>query len=91
VDGPLDMVLNPRRRPVRLGLSLENAEHRGSAELLVENSDEPHAAGCALIGGPPLRDDDRARDRQSARLSSTADHDERELSRRRVFQACASR
>ena len=84
--GPLDMRMNPNRGQPASAL-LAALEPAALAALLVENSDEPHAAMLAeaLAGRTFAQTSDLA---QAVR--SALDHvrvDEREQSVRRVFQA----
>jgi 16S rRNA (cytosine1402-N4)-methyltransferase len=84
--GPLDLRMNPQRgQPASVLLARFSADE--FASLLVENSDEPHAAALApiLAGRSFTNTLELAHAIRSA--LSRVDAEERELSVRRVFQA----
>jgi 16S rRNA (cytosine1402-N4)-methyltransferase len=87
-DGPLDLRLNPQRgRPAADVLA--TLDEQTLAELLVENSDEPHAAAIAReVHGQAIRTtrDLAARVRAALRAEGLED-DETKKSLQRTFQA----
>jgi 16S rRNA (cytosine1402-N4)-methyltransferase len=86
VDGPLDMRLNPQRGQSAAAF-LEKQSATALAELLTENSDEPHAATLASALAGQRFETTMTLANAIRALLPKADHDERELSVRRVFQA----
>lgn len=86
VEGPLDMRLNPQRGQPAAAL-LEKLSVPALAELLTENSDEPHAAMLATALAGKRFETTTTLANAVRKLLERADHDERELSVRRVFQA----
>jgi 16S rRNA (cytosine1402-N4)-methyltransferase len=86
-EGPLDLRMNPQRGQPAAEL-LPKVTPDALAALLVENSDEPHAAllASALAGRSFETTTALAQAIRSA-LPARADPEERELSVRRVFQA----
>lgn len=85
-DGPLDMRMNPQRGQPAFAL-LEKIKPVALADLLVENSDEPHAAvlSAALAGKSFPRTLQLAEAIRAA--LPDVNRDEADLSVRRVFQA----
>ena len=85
-DGPLDMRMNPNKGQPASGL-LSGLSPEQLAELLVENSDEPHALrlGEVLAGGTFHRTLDLVR--AVRKTLAARPEEERELAVRRVFQA----
>lgn len=85
LDGPLDMRMNPQRSQPASGL-LQRIKPDALAELLVENSDEPHAAALA----PVLAGKSFTTTRELATAIRTAlprlNKDDCALTVRRVFQ-----
>lgn len=86
-DGPLDMRMNPSRGQPASAL-LENLSEEKLANLLVQNSDEPHAMEIARAivqrRGSLRRTTDLS---ELVRASIRGSKDEIEISVRRVFQA----
>jgi 16S rRNA (cytosine1402-N4)-methyltransferase len=86
LDGPLDMRMNPQRGQAA-GVLLERIKAEPLAELLRENSDEPHATTLA----PVLAGKSFATTRALANAIRTAlprlNKDDGDLTVRRVFQA----
>ena len=86
LDGPLDLRMNPRRgQPA--SLFLEKLDAAALAQLLEENSDEPHAAalGTALAG--KFFETTMVLANAIRAALPRVKEEERELSVRRVFQA----
>ena len=86
LDGPLDLRMNPRRgQPA--SLFLEKLDAAALAQLLEENSDEPHAATlAAALAGKFFETTMVLANAIRASLPRVKE-EERELSVRRVFQA----
>lgn len=86
LDGPLDMRMNPQRSQSASSF-LERIKSDALAELLIENSDEPHASTLA----PILAGKSFATTRALATAIRTAlprlNKDDSDLTVRRVFQA----
>ena len=86
-EGPLDMRMNPQRgTPASTLLAKLNADEL--AELLVDNSDEPHASGLAdALGGKTFDTTTALSAAIRAALPAHLKTEDAELSIRRVFQA----
>lgn len=86
LDGPLDMRMNPQRGQSAAHL-LQRIRPDALADLLVENSDEPHAATLApLLAGKNFATTRALAEAIRVALPRTA-KDEVDLAVRRVFQA----
>ena len=88
VEGPLDLRLNPQRGRSAADL-LASLDEQSLTELLVENSDEPHAQAIASkVHGQSLRTTCDLADRVRAALRADGlDDDEIKRSLQRTFQA----
>ena len=87
LEGPLDMRMNPQRGLPASAL-LERIQTDALAELLVENSDEPHAAALApVLAGKSFATTTALSAAVRAALPSRIKPEDAELSVRRVFQA----
>jgi 16S rRNA (cytosine1402-N4)-methyltransferase len=88
VEGPLDLRLNPQRGRSAADL-LASLDEQSLAELLVENSDEPHAAAIASkVHGQGVRTTRDLADRVRAALRADGlEDDEIKRSLQRTFQA----
>jgi 16S rRNA (cytosine1402-N4)-methyltransferase len=88
VDGPLDLRLNPQRGRSAADL-LASLDEATLAELLLENSDEPHAAAIAsMVHGQYVRTTRDLADRVRASLRADGfEDDEIKRSLQRTFQA----
>ncbi len=86
LDGPLDMRMNPQRGQSAAHF-LERIKAEALADLLVENSDEPHSTKLApLLAGKSFATTRELVDAIRATLSRVG-KDELDLTVRRVFQA----
>jgi len=86
LDGPLDMRMNPQRGQPASAL-LEKIKPAALAELLVENSDEPHARELSVaLAGKKFATTLQLADAIRAALPGLK-REETDLSVRRVFQA----
>jgi 16S rRNA (cytosine1402-N4)-methyltransferase len=88
VEGPLDLRLNPQRGRSAADL-LASLTEQALAELLVENSDEPHAHAIAReVNGQSIRTTrDLAERVRSALRAERLEEDEIKRSLQRTFQA----
>jgi 16S rRNA (cytosine1402-N4)-methyltransferase len=87
LEGPLDMRMNPQRGLPASAL-IERIRVDALAELLVENSDEPHAATVApVVAGKSFATTTALSAAVRAALPSRIKPEDAELSVRRVFQA----
>jgi len=85
-DGPLDMRMNPQRGQSASAL-LEKIKPAALAEILVENSDEPHATELSsVLAGRHFRTTLQLADTIRSALPSLNKEDA-DLTMRRVFQA----
>jgi len=87
-DGPLDLRLNPQRGRSAADL-LASLDEQALAELLVENSDEPHAVAIArAVIGQTIRTTRHLADRvRVALLPEGLDEDDTKKALQRTFQA----
>jgi len=85
-EGPLDLRLNPNRGRSAAEL-LATLDETTLAELLVENSDEPHAAVIAReVHGAPIRTTRELAERVRAALRGALPEAEREAETRKSLQ-----